>query len=485
MTIAGGKGGKRHVVGIDATDPVDTLAILTQWKSLLGGGWDNLCDAPMGEKRAVKTLAEGAVQMRLDKGKTPIFHATSDPIHDKTLKGQRYTNSAVMPFGSLPLLEPGRHLTEREMSDGRIFLRDFLQAPGADAKEGLNLDGIGAVADVVLLSTHQRDGQMFGDNRNGEEAFFAMRQAAVDNRKFLGPAWLVTSSCNVCSPDLLTGWLRLMQGEEGTLRGVLGYTGQFADAVTSVGFSRTFVKLLSEGKTFIEAWGQSVEGNPVFQDIWAAICRPGAEKDTVKLLESGVPPLKDPWTVNLITPDGSSKLKGSPRKFDVGWIRKERVFWSTRLDKGNILREGERVEILVDGLKRGFDVGDKISLHVMYRRIDFPVLFDLREVFEVRDTVASTPAKVTTSRARLTPARMRPALRNPPSSLDAFHNTWTIDVTEKNRVAKLFLGVKKGGFARFPDARFTLWLRLAVKGVMGSFQALHEEYEDAAIVGEK
>ena len=485
MTVAGGKGGKRHVVGIDATDPVDTLAFLTEWKALLGKSWENLLDAPMGNKSAVKVLAGGATTMRVDKGKVPIFRATSDAIHDKTLAGNRYTESAVMPLGPLPPFEPGRHLTEEQVKDGRYWLRDFLQAPGADAKQGLNLDGVGAVADVVLVSAHQRSGLMYGDGANGQEGFFHMRFAAFDNRKFLGPAWLVTSSCNVCVPGLLEGWLRLMQGEEGTLRGVLGFTGRFADAVSSVPFSQKFVRNLAAGDTFIDAWKESVEGNPVFQDIWAAVCRPGADKDTLKTLEAGAPPVKDPWTLDFVTPDGVSTIALAPRKFDVAWMRKQRVTWATRLDKGNIVREGDRVEILVDARKRGFTTGEKVKLHVMYRRTDYPVLFDLREVFTVRDGVATTPGKVTTARAAATSKLMRPALPNAPSKLDAFHNFWTIEVTEDNQVVKLFLEVKKGGFARFPDKRFTLWLRLAVDGERFSFKSLHEDYEDAAIVGEK
>ena len=42
--------------------------------------------------------------------------------------------------------------------------------------------------------------------------------------------------------------------------------------------------------------------------------------------------------------------------------------------------------------------------------------------------------------------------------------------------------MKKGAYARFPDARFTLWLRLAVDGERFALGGLHEEHEDAAIV---
>ena len=425
MTTAGGKGGKRHVVGIDATDPVDTLAFLAHWKAQLGANWDNLLDAAMADKGKVTTFAGGA-RMRLDEGKTPIFRTTTDAIHDKTLGGQRYTNTAVMPFGPIPGMEHGRFLEQDAMTAGRYYLREFLQAPGADAKAGLNTDGIGAVADVVLVSAHQRGGVIYGDHRTGSDAFFHMRFAALDNLKFLGPAWLVTSSCNVCATDLIESWTRLMQGEEGTLRGVLGYSGRFADAAGSVAYSLKFVNLLAKGRTFVEAWGESVEGNPVFQDIWAAICRPGAEADTIASLEAGVAPVTDPWTLNLVTRKDVTKLDAPKRKFDVAWMRKQRVTWATRLDKGNLLREGDKVEILVGGRGHVFDAGNVVKLHLMCRRVDYPVLFDLREMFVVRGGLNTTPAKVTTSRAKASINRMRPALARPPASFDAFHNLWTI-----------------------------------------------------------
>jgi hypothetical protein len=323
---------------------------------------------------------------------------------------------------------------------------------------------------------------IYGVHRTQADSFFNMRFAALDNLKFLGPAWLVTSSCNVCAPDLIESWTRLMQGEEGTLRGVLGYSGRFADAAGSVAFSLKFVKLLAKGRTFVEAWGESVEGNPIFQDIWAAICRPGAEADTIASLEAGVAPVKDPWSLNLVTRKDVSKLEASKRKFDVAWMRKQRVSWATRLDKDKLLREGDRVEILVSRRGTAFDAGDVVKLHLMCRRVDYPVFFDLREMFVVRDGLNTTPAKVATSRAKASMNRVRPALAKPPASFDAFHNMWTIEVTEADDVVKLFLEVKKGAWTRFPDARFTLWLRLAVDGERFAFGGLHEDHEDAVIV---
>ena len=200
-------------VGIDATNPVDTLAWGQAWREKISsssGPWQNLLE-PIVSERPVP----GRPRMRRGAGK-PLAMAL---VSDSKYIG-RYRDACVLPLGADPEREPGTLLNDTQINDGCAFTRRFILSPSVDA-DGLNAVARGTVADVVLLSCHFSNNSFYGNDKKGRQhEIFNVMTEAESGLKFVGPRWLILSSCSACHETYTPWWSILLTGDS-SLRGVL------------------------------------------------------------------------------------------------------------------------------------------------------------------------------------------------------------------------------------------------------------------------
>jgi hypothetical protein len=481
--------GTLHYVGVDATDPVDTLGWGVAWRLALNKGserpWQNVLRAALSPKAGAK-VAKGQIS-RLDKGKALAMELTSDPMY-----ARRFRDAGVLPLGPAPLLEPGWHLTESDVADGCEFAKRFILCPSADAN-GLNAVGKGAVADVLLISGHSGGESIYGKDRNKNyRHIFDVPEAALGGRKFVGPRWLILSSCWACQASSEQWWYSLMTGGS-SLRGIIGFQLRFPDAYESVPPLEAFSKELAQGRTFLSAWPRS-HPSSFWANYWVVLCHDEAAEDKISDLHQGR--LQDPIGFNVLRFDNQNK--GTPMRrlhnvFTAHWFKKERITWEGRTESKNLLREGDAVEVGIFPFPkaRTFQSGARLEITLVCRRIDYPQRIDIRKMFELKDAVG-VPLKDIKTVKRNT-AERRPAWPSGEAAKDMGHDTWvmTIKADEVERV-RLFLWCKRStkghpddGLGGLKDPSVILWLRVAWTSPGSSLPTVNDFERDGAILAMK
>jgi hypothetical protein len=373
-----------------------------------------------------------------------------------------------------------------EINSANTFVQGFILSPTCDPAASALGSGT-RVADLVYVSSHGvRTGDMFGtasDDIDEVDPFFILAKAAAAGGKFSGVKWLILSNCNTLVSETHNDWLTIMTAST-SFRGILGYHGTSVAADQSSGADRSFVNLLTAGKTLMEAWRQANKAWGM-ADRWVVMCHDAAKNDTIQNWNDGKLAAISFKPVNIKLFDESnltgSKVVNKPDPFGLFWSKTTggtttKITPGNRYNKGNKIKTGDDVTITVvsapDSPK--FAAGSTVEVTLIFIREDYPEEIDIDRMFKITSKTGIDPTVTTvhhnTERPDLGPKRP-----------DKGPDTWVMTVpaavasiTLGLNIVKLFLGKS--------HHNLPFWLRATIKAKDGSDTVSEFDFiHDAAI----
>jgi hypothetical protein len=348
-------------VTIDGTRAIDSLAIGQLWQKF---GWKNLLSGLNTSRTDVNRridTAHATLPVRFAKQTQQFAQAKGPP---KT--GATFADIVIMPegrdgegvdAGNWPATTKAGNAAE--INAANAFVRGFILAPTCDPATSALGSGT-RVADLVYVSSHGvRTGDMFGTASNGIDEvnpFFILAKEAADKNTFSGVKWLILSNCNTLVTATHNDWLAIMTLSP-SFRGILGYHGTSVAADQSSGADRSFVNLLSAGKSLMEAWRQANKAWGM-ADRWVVMCHDAAKNDTIQDWNDGKLAAISFAPVNIKLFDeidlAGSTVVNKPDPFGLFWSKTTggtttKITPGNRYDKGNKIKTGDDVTITAVG----------------------------------------------------------------------------------------------------------------------------------------
>ncbi len=369
-----------YYVGIDVTNAVDTVAFGHLWNQKFG--WRNLLwELDKDPKNN---------QRRVDKAhpKLPIRRLV------RTQDGITYSDTCIMPQGidgkGVDKLWSGTSASSNisDIDAACTFMQSFILNPSADKlTSSLNDSGTGVTADVVYISSHGLStGDMFGEVAFGESVFALTKMVSL-GAQFSGVGWLLLSNCSTLKPYTHEDWLKLMSGPV-PLRGIVGFQDTCPLAPGSVNVFQSFIKRLAEGMNFINAWAEALKVRGL-EDHWVVVCQEDAVNDKIadynaRVLKKITPGAKV-LMYNKANPLGIAVVP-VPDPFEVFWTKGGiRIKPANRGNTSNKLAVNDKVTITVrpPSPATTFASGTKISITLVYVRLNHPQPIDITKIFKV------------------------------------------------------------------------------------------------------
>lgn len=449
-------------VGIDGTDATDTIAWGHLWHARFG--WTNLLQAlsedPFDPHRRVD----------LNHPKLTIARLTKTVTTKSGKGGGTFADWCVMPQG-VDGKGPNAQLTAADIRGANAFLHDYILSPGARAG-GLTSGGGEFIAEVVFISGHGYGDGLMGGDYTPEPYFFDIAAAAAAGKTFQGPKWLLLSNCTTLNPVLHRDWLDLMTNGS-TLRGVLGFANLFPGPNASAQIYAGFVRRLADGKTFVEAWKETIEasGNPNaplgkrgLADHWIVLCHKEAAGDTMDLWNADqLPPLGSNQIQMFSAETGLSNpalVQPRPDPFTAFWLKwspdlktSTQITVSNKEQEASKLHEGDTVSIVVSPVLgvAHFDPGNIVKITLAYIRLDYPQLIDINAMFQVRGFIEGSLRDVRTANLNNGtppfPAQRQPAFTSLEQAQDTKDDSWIVTVPKAMPTVRIDLQCRQGGLS--------------------------------------
>jgi hypothetical protein len=347
------------------------------------------------------------------------------------------------------------------MNQGFKFTRSFILSPGADkATSSLNDTGSGVVASVVFISSHgSQVGDMFGEtsyHTSGADLIFSLIEAAFAGKPFSGPDWFFLSNCYTVINLTFNDWLTLMRGAK-PLRGVVGFQGVCPLAEPSATIFATFIRLLNEGKTILEAWSGACTKHGI-PNRWVVLCHENAKDDTIADWNAGTlkpiaPSSSKIFMFNKANPTGTLVVP-TPDPFEVFWSKgTTKISVANRNDPANRIANKDTVSITVKPPTTAvFEAGTTITVTLIYIRVNYLQAINVNKMFIIKGqsgASAPTTAKLNSER--------------PSSSPDDGDDSWILTVTGTPAEVTLDLECVDLDLSKHSQHNVPYWLRVKVE----------------------
>lgn len=460
------------VLSVDGTDPVDSVSFIDLMKAaarkqkLVVANLLDFVDTRSPEE--IKSPTNGSTAGPFPFSKEDVSRLPMEPVTRK-LGGKTVKARVLMPQG-LVTGDKNTYSDENLGSDKQgaaaknSLLTEYLSlAPGVT---GAHLDFArpgGMSTDILYLSGHGgMSGNVVGEAPDYTRYFTLNKLATEDLLKLaatdlVAPMWIVIAACFSLRRGHCEIWARYFAKQKAPVRGILGYQLTSPTAANSVAVNVQFARELSNGKSFLDAWG-ATHRRLQLGGRWTALVFDDTKNDTLvsisnersspkgapaqrKLLfysdENGKPSshevrvtpprallevfnwiggLAPRWEKFMITNIDHTKTtfdQDAARLNDPGLVNN--ASWGqclgvTRLvdfDEGHLnfygffQHEVYRVQLFppfAGAFVHGFEEGDEVELSVVHVRRDYSHRYNFRELFAVH-SVNGTRAVGTTKGA--------------------------------------------------------------------------------------